>query len=80
MALRMVGPDGYEVEAINLDGWARLRVSRRDARGYRILIAYCRTPDEVASHLDLADLVESSSSPRLPAPWRSRARGVTVRP
>ena len=42
---------------ITLDQWARIRVSR--IVGYdRILIAYCSTPDEVAKHVNLADLCE----------------------
>ncbi|GII51933.1 hypothetical protein Pth03_03220 [Planotetraspora thailandica] len=53
----MVGLHGYEVEAINLDGRQRLRVSRT-VGDRRYLIAYCRTPAEVAAHVDLADLVE----------------------
>ncbi|GAA4560519.1 transposase [Planotetraspora kaengkrachanensis] len=53
----MVGVDGYEVEAINLGGRQRLRVSRL-VGGRRYFIACCRTPAEVAAHVDLADLVE----------------------
>jgi hypothetical protein len=53
----MVGLDGYEVEAINLNGRQRFRISQQ-VGGRRYLVAYVRTVAEVASHLDLADLVE----------------------
>ncbi|GII32911.1 hypothetical protein [Planotetraspora mira] len=48
-----VGVNGFEVEAIVLDGRQRLRVKQH---GY--LVAYCATVCEVARHVDLADLVE----------------------
>lgn len=51
------GPGGIEVEAIVLDDHPRLRVSRWTRWG-RFWVAYCRTPDEVAEHVDLGSLVE----------------------
>jgi hypothetical protein len=71
----MVGLHGFEVEAINLNGRQCLRVSQRVGdRCY--LIAYVRTAAEVASHLDLADLVEVTEfRPSVRPPGSTAARG-----
>ncbi|MFC4531893.1 transposase [Sphaerisporangium dianthi] len=50
---RWVGGQGYEVEPIRLDGRTLLRV-----RQYGVLVAYCRSVAEVASYVDLDELVE----------------------
>lgn len=59
------GPKGIEVEAIVLGRRARYRVIQVNevrANGRteicRHILAYCWTPEEVAQHVDLADLVE----------------------
>ncbi|MGW4637341.1 transposase [Sphaerisporangium sp. NPDC004334] len=50
---KWVGGEGYEVEPIRLDGHTLLRV-----RQHGVLIAYCRSVAEVASIVDLDELVE----------------------
>jgi hypothetical protein len=58
------------VELIILDDHPRLRVSIWTRWG-RYLIAYCRTVDEVAEHVELGDLVELIELRR---PSRARLR------
>ncbi|MBP2704372.1 hypothetical protein JOL79_11165 [Microbispora sp. RL4-1S] len=48
-----VGVDGWEVDAVTLNGRPVLRVRHL---GYHV--AYCASPSELAQHVDLADLVE----------------------
>ncbi|MEO3812166.1 transposase [Sphaerisporangium sp. B11E5] len=55
---RWVGGDGFEVEAIRLDGHTLLRV-----RQYGFLVAYCRSIAEVARYVRLDDLVELVTLP-----------------
>jgi hypothetical protein len=55
--MRWVGVDGFEVELVVLDRLPILRISQRVGRT-RYWHADCRTPAEVAEHVDLADLVE----------------------
>jgi hypothetical protein len=55
--MRWQGVDGFEVELVVLDRLPILRISQRVGRN-RYWHADCRTPAEVAEHLDLGDLVE----------------------
>ncbi|GAA1502987.1 hypothetical protein GCM10009677_38440 [Sphaerisporangium rubeum] len=55
---RWVGGDGFEVEAIRLDGHTLLRV-----RQHGFLVAYCRSIAEVTRYVPLEELVELVSLP-----------------
>jgi hypothetical protein len=59
--MRWVGVDGWTVEAVRLNGRQLLRVRHL---GYHI--AYCRSVEQVAQHVDLADLVEVLTLPARP--------------
>ncbi|GAA0403301.1 hypothetical protein GCM10009530_64130 [Microbispora corallina] len=50
---RWVGGDGWEIDAVVLNGRQLLRVRHL---GYHV--AYCASVRDVARHVDLADLVE----------------------
>lgn len=54
---RWRGPNGIEIEVIQLDQRHLIKVCQR-VNGHRYLIGYCATVAEVAEHVDLADLVE----------------------
>ncbi|MEO3794641.1 transposase [Nonomuraea sp. B10E15] len=51
------GPCGIEVEVIVLDQSPRFRVTQTVC-GRRYLVAYCSRVQEVAEHVNLADLCE----------------------
>ncbi|TMR92608.1 transposase [Nonomuraea basaltis] len=51
------GPSGIEVEVIVLDQCQRFRITQT-VRGRRYLLAYCSRIQEVAQHVNLADLCE----------------------
>ncbi|WP_067142670.1 transposase [Microtetraspora malaysiensis] len=53
MERRWVGPDGYEIVPAIRDGRQVLQVWR-----HGLPIADCRSVEEVARHVDLADLCE----------------------
>jgi hypothetical protein len=59
MGRRWVGPDGYEIVPADHDGRQVLRVLR-DGR----VVADCRSVDDVARIVDLADLCEVIPLPR----------------
>ncbi|MEV4460368.1 transposase [Microbispora sp. NPDC004025] len=50
---RWVSPEGHEVDLVVIEGRGLLRVRHL---GYHV--GYCASVEEVAAHLDLADLVE----------------------
>lgn len=64
-----MGPDGYEVVPAHVDGRQVLRVLRHGR-----LVADCLSVEEVARHVDLADLCELISFPRRDADVRTAAR------
>lgn len=63
MDRRWVGSDGYEVVPVMLTGRQVLQV-RRHGR----LVADCFSVEEVARHVDLADLCEVVALPSRPEP------------
>ncbi|WP_055479162.1 hypothetical protein [Sphaerimonospora mesophila] len=69
MSSRWVGPDGYEIVPAHVGGRQVLRV-RRHGR----LVADCLSVEEVARHVDLADLCELISFPGRDADVRTAAR------
>jgi hypothetical protein len=69
MGRRWVGPDGYEIVSANPDGRQVLRVLRNGR-----IVADCRSVEDVARIVDLADLCEV-----IPMPRRGEARRVAIR-
>lgn len=65
MERRFVGPDGLEIVAAVRDGRQVLRLLR-----YGTPVADCTSVEEVARHVDLADLCEVITLPRRAGPRR----------
>ncbi|WP_204012771.1 transposase [Sphaerimonospora thailandensis] len=69
MSSRWVGPDGYEIEPARRGGRQVLRI-----RHHGRLVADCLSVEEVARHVDLADLCEVIPFPGRNGDARTAAR------